>query len=155
LAETVLWRILTGAARTHAGGILVRDGRSLRPCLEIRKESLKQYLKEERLAWREDSSNQDHRFLRARMRTELMPTLEAIFPRAIPHLVKLALGVQDDQRGADLTDAIPGSFLGGLGLRLRRSQLESISHADQIHLPQGWRLVRDRSLAKGLETQKK
>ena len=94
LAETVLWRILTGAHETHGGGIAVRHGVELRPCLRIRKDLLKQYLKEEGEAWREDSTNYGGRFLRARMRSQLMPELEKLFPRAIERLVTLALDAQ-------------------------------------------------------------
>ena len=57
LAETVLWRILTGAARTHGGGIAVRHENELRPLLGVRKADLKAYLKEEGLSWREDSTS--------------------------------------------------------------------------------------------------
>jgi tRNA(Ile)-lysidine synthase len=94
LAETMLWRILTGAYKTHVGGILVRHGMELRPFLCIRKEALKRYLKEERVAWREDSSNQNKRFLRNNLRASVLPQLEQVFPRTVENLLELALEFQ-------------------------------------------------------------
>lgn len=83
-AETRLWRLFTGAFATLGEGILPRHGVEVRPLLNVRRTDLIAFLKEEKQSWREDSSNQDPRFLRARMRRELMPVIEAIFPGAIP-----------------------------------------------------------------------
>lgn len=94
LAETVLWRLLTGGARTHAGGILLKHGETYRPFLKARKEHLRRYLKEEGILWREDRTNHEGRFLRSRMRKELMPVLLGIFPRAVEHLCDLGLMTQ-------------------------------------------------------------
>jgi tRNA(Ile)-lysidine synthase len=98
LAETVLWRLLTGMARTHTGGILLKTGQTYRPLLKARKRDLRAYLKEEGLSWREDETNHEGRFLRSRIRMELMPVLLGIFPRAVEHLSELGLLTQDAKR---------------------------------------------------------
>lgn len=82
-AETRLWRLFTGAFATLGEGILPRHGVEVRPLLGVRRSDLVAFLKEEKQIWREDATNQDPRFLRARMRRELMPVIEAIFPGAI------------------------------------------------------------------------
>lgn len=82
-AETRLWRIFTGAYATLGKGILSRHEAEVRPLLGVRRDELREFLGEEGMKWREDSSNHDPRFLRARMRRELMPKIEAIFPGAI------------------------------------------------------------------------
>ncbi len=82
-AETRLWRIFTGAYATLGEGILPRHGVEIRPLLSVRRAELRAFLGEEKIRWREDSSNADPRFLRARMRKDLMPVVEAIFPGAI------------------------------------------------------------------------
>lgn len=82
-AETRLWRLFTGAFQTLGEGILPRHGVEVRPLLGVRRSELVLFLKEERQRWRNDSSNQDPRFLRAQMRKELMPVIEKLFPRAI------------------------------------------------------------------------
>ena len=97
LAETVLWRILTGASQTHLEGIRFEEGVEVRPLLAVRKQLLYDFLKEEGLEWSEDSTNGDPRFLRARMRAELMPRLERIFPRGVQHLIDLGLSAETER----------------------------------------------------------
>ncbi len=82
-AETRLWRFFTGATATLGAGILTRHGVEIRPLLGIRRAELVAFLAEERQTWREDLSNQDPRFLRARMRRDLMPVIETLFPGAV------------------------------------------------------------------------
>ncbi len=94
-AETRLWRLFTGAFHQLGQGILVRHGVEVRPLLGVRRTELVAFLKEERQKWREDSSNQDPRFLRARMRKELMPKIEELFPSAIRAINSTTPGVSD------------------------------------------------------------
>jgi tRNA(Ile)-lysidine synthase len=144
LAETVLWRILTGNARTHAGGILIQDKIELRPFLRIRKRVLQAYLREEGQTWREDATNHEGRFLRSRLRLELMPIIEHLFPRAVEHLVEIALHSQNQN---DHLDEASGALLGAIGaaglkLRVKRSHLQlGKKDSGEITLPEGWRLA--------------
>lgn len=149
LAETVLWRILSGTAETHGGGILLQDGPILRPLLQVRREALRAYLREEGQTWREDSTNAQDRFLRARLRQRVMPELEAIFPRAIEHLVQLGINVQAQGRArhVHLTQSAIGALLGASGVTLRRPHWEAYREKAQdsrwegsIDLPGGWKL---------------
>lgn len=82
-AETRIWRLFTGAFKELGQGILPRHRAEVRPLLGVRREELRVFLREEKQRWREDSSNSDPRFLRAKMRQELMPVLERLFPQAI------------------------------------------------------------------------
>jgi tRNA(Ile)-lysidine synthase len=86
-AETRIWRFLTGAYEKLGAGILPRHEVEVRPLLGVRRETLRAFLREERQTWREDSSNRDLRFLRARMRKDLMPVIEALFPRAVEAII--------------------------------------------------------------------
>ncbi len=94
LAETVLWRLLTGADPTQRGGILARHGRLVRPFLTTSKHSLLAFLREERVRFSVDSSNRDPRFLRARLRRSIWPSLLRLFPKATENLAKLGLDAQ-------------------------------------------------------------
>ena len=77
-AETVLFRILRGAGTTGLAGILPVTAEGLiRPLLDVRRSDVRQYLEERGIAWREDSSNQSERFARNRIRSGLLPQLEA------------------------------------------------------------------------------
>jgi tRNA(Ile)-lysidine synthase len=144
-AETLLWRIFTGASDTHGGGITFAHGVELRPLLSVRKHELKAYLKEERQVWREDVTNAAGRFLRSKMRQTLMPEIESLFPRAVEHLVTLA------RRASQLTQsqsAQPniealGALFSASGIRMRRAHWRAIKR-DQLELtlPGGWRLSR-------------
>jgi tRNA(Ile)-lysidine synthase len=157
LAETLVWRLFTGAAGTHGGGILARDGCFVRPLLGIRKRELARYLVEEGETWREDSTNSGGRFLRSRMRVELMPLIETLFPRAVEHLVALGLGAQGQGReGAAHPDAELAAFFGTLGLRMKRTHWQALDgHAErlpgpkarELQLPGGWLLTRARGVS--------
>ncbi len=94
LAETLLWRLFTGASQKLGGGIFFQHGVELRPFLKFRKSILKQYLKEECVTWREDSTNKDPKFLRASMRQKLIPVIEELFPKGIDYLIKLGIEAQ-------------------------------------------------------------
>ncbi len=107
LAETVLWRILSGAREHSWGGIQVRNAqdRELRPFLTTRKAELLEFLKEEGLGWREDAANRNPRFLRNRMRARLMPEVSALFPAAVETLAELALARQHPNELSSLPEA--------------------------------------------------
>ena len=156
LAETVLWRLFSGAGESHGGGIEVRSREGfLRPLLRVRKHELREYCREEGLEFHEDPFNTDPRFLRVRVRQELLPAIEASFPRAVDHLVSAALEAQFRSGGEPATTGKGGSgarapvwLLGMSGTRLRRAHLEALSQAAgsapgwSMDLPEGWRLHR-------------
>ena len=77
-AETVLLRLLRGSGATGLGGMeIVREGRYLRPLLHVRRAEIEKYARQRGLRYREDPSNRDWRFLRNRVRGELMPLLKS------------------------------------------------------------------------------
>ncbi|MDP2479492.1 MAG: tRNA lysidine(34) synthetase TilS [Candidatus Palauibacterales bacterium] len=76
-AETILFRILRGTGVRGLGGIPARRGAIVRPLLPFRRRSLEAYLRERRIAFLVDPSNLDPRWERARLRTRVLPALEA------------------------------------------------------------------------------
>lgn len=90
-AETVLLRLLRGAGTRGMAGVYrsVREGgptggaraRSvfIRPLLSTTRRQVEEYLHSIGQHWREDGSNQDMRYLRNRVRHQLLPMLEAEF----------------------------------------------------------------------------
>ena len=77
-AETVIMRLLRGSGATGLGGMeIAREGRYLRPLLRVRRAEIEKYARQRGLRYREDPSNRDPRFLRNRVRRELMPLLES------------------------------------------------------------------------------
>lgn len=87
-AETVLMRLLRGAGPDGLRGIhpVTRAG-IVRPLIEIDRAEVRQWLVAAGVAWREDTSNGDPRFLRNRTRMELLPVLERDWNPALPKLL--------------------------------------------------------------------
>lgn len=77
-AETVLMRLLQGAGPRGLGGIAPARGLLIRPLLETRRAAIEEYLGARGLTWTEDSSNRDVRFLRNRIRHDLLPFMAEI-----------------------------------------------------------------------------
>jgi len=74
-AETVLYRLATSPGRRALLGMEPRRGRLVRPLLEMSREDTRAYCREHGIEWREDASNADPRFARARLR-RLTPLME-------------------------------------------------------------------------------
>jgi tRNA(Ile)-lysidine synthase len=90
-AETVLMRLVTGSGIERLRGIAPRtDDGFLRPLLSLSRTEIEAFLAERGLSGRRDSSNADRRFLRNRMRHELLPMLEACNPRIMQTLAETA-----------------------------------------------------------------
>jgi tRNA(Ile)-lysidine synthase len=90
-AETVLMRVLEGAGPRGLAGIPPVRGRVIRPLIEVRRVEIVAELERAGLAWREDASNRDPRFLRARVRHQLIPHLrESYNPAIVDALVRVA-----------------------------------------------------------------
>ena len=94
-AETVLFRLLRGAGTLGLAGIPATralDGATIiRPLLDVRRSALLNYLKAEDIPYRVDSSNQNQKLTRNRIRHELLPLLERDYnPAVVPILCQLA-----------------------------------------------------------------
>jgi tRNA(Ile)-lysidine synthase len=80
LAETLLWRFLRGEFDRQRKGILFQDSRCLRPFLEVEREEILEYVREEGLLIFEDPTNREPGRFRAWARMTLFPLLESRFP---------------------------------------------------------------------------
>jgi tRNA(Ile)-lysidine synthase len=99
-AETLLMRLLRGSGSAGLAGIYPRvDGLIIRPLLDFEREELAAFLKEKRWTCREDESNRDPRYLRSRIRHELIPFLRKKYePAVVKHLGIAALILRDENR---------------------------------------------------------
>lgn len=96
-AETVLMRIMRGSGMTGLSGIPpVRDNTFIRPLIEISREDIIGYLRDKRLEYATDSSNEENRFLRNKIRLELLPEMKKYQPAIIGILGKLAENIRDE-----------------------------------------------------------
>ncbi len=93
-AETVLLRILRGTGPAGLGAMGARTGDLIRPLLRARRSDVMSHLNRHGIPFSQDPSNDDRRFLRARVRWEVLPLLETMSPRIVEHLCGLAQDVE-------------------------------------------------------------
>jgi tRNA(Ile)-lysidine synthase len=95
-AETVLMRLLRGSGPRGLAAMPPRapspvGGRDVvRPLLLARKSDVMLHLSRHGLVFSSDPTNRDRRFLRARVRHEVLPLLEELSPAIVAHLCQLA-----------------------------------------------------------------
>lgn len=96
-AETVLMRILQGAGPLGLAGIPPVRGRVIRPLLAASRRMVLAHLRAHDLPWIEDPTNRDPKFLRNRLRHDLLPLLAAHYtPRIGEALVRVARGCREE-----------------------------------------------------------
>jgi tRNA(Ile)-lysidine synthase len=122
-AETVLMRIVRGTGVVGLVGIPRRRGRIVRPLLDVWREQIESYVEQHGLQVCVDPMNQDHTYLRVRVREALLPLLRDENPQLDHALVRLGesareLRVMVDDAARDLLDTAehPGA---GLALDVR------------------------------------
>ena len=109
-AETVLMRLLRGAGAKGLGAMRpVRDGVWIRPMLDIPRSDVILYAGWRGLDFRDDDSNTDPRFLRNRIRHDLLPHLEHDFASGLEQVLARTADIlrQDDE----LLDSLTASNL--------------------------------------------
>lgn len=89
-AETVLIRLLSGSGARGLAVLPARDGDLLRPMIRARRSQVLAHVERHGVPCVEDPSNRDPRFLRTRVRQELLPLLESLSPKIVEHLAVLA-----------------------------------------------------------------
>ncbi|HEY1348720.1 MAG TPA: tRNA lysidine(34) synthetase TilS, partial [Ktedonobacteraceae bacterium] len=78
--ETLLLHWLRGSSLSGQAGMSPRQGEIIRPLLEITRAEILAYCRDHALTPLEDQSNRDPRFLRNRVRHELLPLLQELNP---------------------------------------------------------------------------
>ncbi len=150
-AETVLLRVLRGSGPGGLSVLPPRSGIWIRPQYRARKADVLAHLARHGLQFAEDPSNRNARFLRTRVRFELLPLLEQLSPQVVSHLCALADALSNTANGdgrAALADvSLPALFdEHGVALRLNRAQRLLVGRARTL----GQRTARV-SLANGRE----
>jgi tRNA(Ile)-lysidine synthase len=97
-AETVLMRLIRGSGTLGLAAIpVVRENLFIRPMLDISRDEILKYLKDNELTWREDSSNIEEKYLRNRIRHQLMPILKDHYnPNIVELLSQTASHLRED-----------------------------------------------------------
>ncbi|MGV8059342.1 MAG: tRNA lysidine(34) synthetase TilS [Smithellaceae bacterium] len=97
-AETVLLHLLRGSGLEGLKGIMpLRDGKYIRPLIEVSREEIIAFLDKSGIAYRQDSSNKSKLHLRNKIRLELLPYLKAEFnPQINESLAQMAEIIREE-----------------------------------------------------------
>jgi len=88
--ETILYRLAASPGRRALLGMAPREGRIVRPLLGLTREQTTEYCRVRGLQWRDDESNEDERYARARVRKLLVPALLQVHPAARDNVLRTA-----------------------------------------------------------------
>ncbi|NIO48082.1 MAG: tRNA lysidine(34) synthetase TilS [Candidatus Aminicenantes bacterium] len=97
-AETFLMRLMRGSGLRGLGGIFpLVEGKIVRPLIQIERQDIEAYLKKKKIEFRIDESNLDRRFLRNRIRLDLIPYIKRNFEAEIvSSLGRIASIIRDE-----------------------------------------------------------
>jgi tRNA(Ile)-lysidine synthase len=123
-AETVLIRLLRGSGPTGLGVLAPSAPMLTRPLVRARRADILAHIERHEVPYAEDPSNRDVRFLRTRVRCEVLPLLTALSPRIVEHLCALADALAEHGPRAEID--VP-AFLEGVPLG--RAQRTSLARA--------------------------
>jgi len=126
-AETVLLRLLRGAGPRGLAVLAPRTGVWIRPQGRARKSDVLAHLTRHQLAFADDPSNLNRRFLRTRVRHELLPLLEQLSPQIVGHLCALADALAVQPQGE--APLLPEFEHEGVALLLNRAQRQLVGRA--------------------------
>jgi tRNA(Ile)-lysidine synthase len=116
--ETILYRLAASPGRRALLGMVAVEGRLVRPLLAITREQTAAYCEARGLGWREDESNEDERYARARVRRKLVPALRAVHPAAESNVLRTARLLREE---TELLDGlIDVELAGGQAIALTR-----------------------------------
>jgi tRNA(Ile)-lysidine synthase len=111
-AETVLYRLAVSPGSRALQGMAPRRGRLVRPLLAVTRAEVRDYLRARGLEWREDPSNADRRFARARVRHDVLDALRELSPAVERTIADTARQLRDE---GEVLDAAVNEALKELG----------------------------------------
>jgi tRNA(Ile)-lysidine synthase len=88
--ETVLMQIIKGCGIKGLSGIPVQNEKVVRPFLSISKAALLDYLQQNHLDFKIDSSNSENKYTRNYIRNEVIPKLKEVNPKAVDAIYDLS-----------------------------------------------------------------
>jgi len=94
--ETLLINLLRGSGLAGIKGIPVKNENIIRPMLTVYRDEIVNYAKQSGVSYREDSSNKSKKYLRNKIRLELLDKLKSMSPNSNIALEKSMLNLADD-----------------------------------------------------------
>lgn len=99
--ETFLINLVRGTGLEGFTGIQAENNRIIRPLLEFSRKEIEDYAVEHKISWREDSSNASSKYIRNKIRHEVVPVLEELNPQLLQGFAQTEAHLQENQ---DLID---------------------------------------------------
>jgi len=99
--ETFLINFVRGTGLDGLTGIPEQNDKVIRPILIFSRQELEQYAKENNIQWREDSSNASDKYLRNKIRHNLVPILKELNPEFLSSFQKTQTYLQESQTMAE------------------------------------------------------
>lgn len=87
-AETLLIQLLRSVDPIALGGMGIRNGNVIRPFLDWKSEDIKDWVALDEVTYRDDKSNAELKYMRNRIRHEVLPLLESIRSGTVEHLAE-------------------------------------------------------------------
>lgn len=95
--ETFIINLTRGTGLEGLTGIPEQNDRIIRPFLPFSREEILHYAQENNIEWREDSSNASNKYLRNKIRHDLVPVLKEINPNFLNAFQKTQSYLQESQ----------------------------------------------------------
>lgn len=95
VVETILINLIRGTGIAGMSGPKAKTGKIIRPLLGFSTDDILHYVQENRIAYREDSSNSSTKYLRNKVRLELIPLLRSMNPSIEQTLLDTIARVED------------------------------------------------------------
>lgn len=96
--ETLLINLTRGTGLDGLTGIPEVNFNIVRPLLPFSREQVESYAKENKLKWREDSSNASNKYLRNQFRHEVIPVLKSMNPQVLQNVLTTIENLQHSQQ---------------------------------------------------------
>jgi len=128
--ETALFNYHRGTGRR--GLVPFNNSNILRPFINISRQDIETYAKENKLTWQEDPTNQDLRYARNRIRLEIIPKLEKANPNFRKDFKNLLNALQKDNQKIE---ALLSQKLAKVADRVTNSKID-LKRSGLIKMPQ-------------------
>ncbi|MEW2922204.1 tRNA lysidine(34) synthetase TilS [Muricauda sp. ANG21] len=93
--ETFLINLSRGTGIDGLSGIPVQNGKVVRPLLEFSQKDIRSFAKRNKIQWREDASNADTKYLRNKVRLEIVPKLMELHPAFLENFKRTQLHLKE------------------------------------------------------------
>jgi tRNA(Ile)-lysidine synthase len=99
--ETFIINLIRGTGLEGLTGIPAQNGNIIRPLLIFSRQEIELYAKENNIEWREDSSNTSDKYLRNKIRHNVVPVLKELNPDFLSSFLKTQAYLQESKAMAE------------------------------------------------------